>query len=162
VLASGNTASGSIHSSGGDASFLNGLSGIANVVAGGEYFAYQTKSDEDARVDSAMRNSCLGRVPDAIPAAVGTANEVTYLLFWDTALTSLLISAMDTPASGYPANCALGPSALVAKSDETTTISNADMAVDPDGNITVVWTSKNEENGEWSIMSRSFTGALCE
>ncbi len=107
------------------------------------------------RYEDGMRvGSC--DLPDGIPidiAAAGPSKSV--LLHWNPEQTAIYVRAVSS-------DCSVSPSALVAQEDGTA-IGSAALAVGPiDGVVAVVWSSENTANGEWTIMQRLFTPALCE
>jgi hypothetical protein len=105
------------------------------------------------RYDDGIRvGSC--EFDDGIPVDLATTGSASALLYWNPAQTALYVRVVSP-------DCSTSPSALVALEDGTS-IGSAALAVDSDGVIAVVWSSENTNSGEWTIMSRVFSPALCE
>ncbi len=92
--------------------------------------------------------------PDGIPIDLTTTGPESVLLYWNPTQTALYVRVVAP-------DCTTSPSALVVQEDGTS-IGSAALAVDGDGVLAVVWSSENAGTGQWTIMSRVFSAALCE
>jgi hypothetical protein len=108
------------------------------------------------RYDDGMRvGTC--EFADGIPidlTTTGSESPESVFLYWDPAQTAIYVRTVSP-------DCAMSPSALVAEEDGTL-IGSAAVAVDANGVVGVVWSSQDTTSGQWTIMSRVFSPALCE
>ncbi len=120
-----------------------------------------TRDDPNGPLPHQMRlqseyGSCRLPFADAIPVDIVFTKVGTAFLYWNPARTALYAQSVN----GH-VQCTKGPSALVATTDGVS-IGSAALAVDDDDNLAVVWSSKDDASGEWSIVYRLFSPALCE